>query len=120
MTWMLKLSLVFGLLLALPAGAGFAQDNTAQSAAALIGDVEAGEKRYRRQCRQCHGPTAKGVSSYPKLVGHSAEYLVDRLERYRAGEKIGPNTPLMAPQAKRLTDQDIADLTAFIMTFSES
>ncbi len=87
--------------------------------AALVGDVAAGEKRYKRTCRQCHGPTAKGVSSYPKLVGHPVAYLVDRLEQYRAGEKIGPNTPLMAPQARKLSDQHIADLAAFIVSLSD-
>ncbi|WP_366525279.1 c-type cytochrome [uncultured Roseibium sp.] len=62
---------------------------------------------YKRNCRACHGPTAKGLSSYPKLVGQSPEYLVDRLERYREREKIGPNTSLMAPRAKNLSDEFI-------------
>lgn len=90
-----------------------------ETAAALAGDVAAGEKRYKRECRQCHGPKGKGASSYPKLVGSTADYLVDRLERYRAGEKIGPNTPLMAPRAKKLKDQDIANLVAFILSLEE-
>ena len=77
-------------------------------------DVTAGEELYMPECRGCHGPTAKGVSSYPKLVGQPAEYLVERLERYRAGEKIGPNTMLMAPRAKNLSDQDIGNVVAFI------
>lgn len=94
----------------------FAQESTAAS---LVGDVAAGEKRYKRACRQCHGPTAKGVSSYPKLVDHPVAYLVERLEQYRAGEKIGPNTPLMAPQARKLSDQHIADLAAFIVSLSD-
>ena len=81
----------------------------------LVGDVKAGQKRYYRECRQCHGPKGKGASSYPKLVGQPAEYLTMRLKQYRAGEKLGPNTPLMAPQAKKLSDQHIADLVAFII-----
>lgn len=78
------------------------------------GDIEAGEKLYMKDCRGCHGPTAKGVSSYPKLAGQPHEYLVEQLERYRSGEKIGPNTMLMAPRAKKLSDEDIANVVSFI------
>ena len=87
---------------------------TQEDVADVAFDVTAGEELYMKECRGCHGPTAKGVSSYPKLVGQPAEYLVERLERYRAGEKIGPNTMLMAPRAKNLSDQDIGNVVAFI------
>lgn len=89
---------------------------TSQAAAQ---DVEVGNSLYKKNCRACHGPTAKGLASYPKLVGHPAEYLVDRLERYRAGEKFGPNTPLMAPRAKKLSDEDISNIVTFIVTTFE-
>ncbi|CTQ62941.1 MAG: cytochrome c [Roseibium album] len=89
---------------------------TSQAAAQ---DVEVGKSLYKKNCRACHGPTAKGLASYPKLVGHPAEYLVDRLERYRAGEKFGPNTPLMAPRAKKLSDEDISNIVTFIVTTFE-
>ena len=81
---------------------------------ALVADIAAGEALYKKECRGCHGPTAKGLASFPKLVGQTAEYLADRVERYRAGEKFGPNTALMAPRAKRLDDQNIIDIAHFI------
>ena len=87
---------------------------------ALIGDVAAGKKLYRRNCRACHGATAGGASSYPKLVGQPAGFLVDRIARYRAGEKFGPNTPLMAQRVKKLSDQSIANVAAFILSLNES
>ncbi|WP_422048640.1 c-type cytochrome [Shimia sp.] len=77
-------------------------------------DITAGEKLYKKTCRSCHGPTAKGLSSYPSLRDQSVEYLADRLTRYRAGEKFGPNTPLMAPNAKKLSDEDITNISHFI------
>lgn len=43
----------------------------------LTGDETAGEKLYRRNCRACHGATAGGAASYPKLVGHPTEFLVE-------------------------------------------
>ena len=93
-----------------------ASDATTETAAAAAFDVEAGGKLYKKSCRGCHGPTAKGLASYPKLVGQTPEYLIDKLERYRAGEKFGPNTPLMAPRAKALSDEDIVNISHFIVS----
>lgn len=78
-------------------------------------DIAAGKALYKKECKTCHGPTAKGMASYPKLAGRSTDYLTDKLKRYRAGEKFGPNTPLMAPRAKILSDKDIDNVVAFIV-----
>ena len=78
-------------------------------------DVTAGETLYKESCRNCHGPTAKGLASFPKLTGQTEAYLVERLEQYRAGEQIGPNTALMAPNAVDLTDEEIAGIAAYIV-----
>jgi cytochrome c len=83
--------------------------------AAQAGDVEAGKAKYST-CIACHGAQGQGQAIFPKLAGHTAEEIVDLLNRYRAGETVGPNTPLMAPQAKPLSDEDIANLAAYIET----
>jgi cytochrome c553 len=77
-------------------------------------NVAAGEALYKTACRQCHGPTARGMSAYPRLSDKEADYIVGRLGQYRAGERVGPNSPLMYPVAKDLTDAEITDLAAFI------
>lgn len=77
-------------------------------------DISAGETAYQKDCRSCHGPAAKGMAVFPRLTGNSADYIVSRLEQYRAGETVGPNTPLMAPLAKDLTDEEISNLAAYI------
>lgn len=82
-------------------------------------DVSAGEKLYQKNCRTCHGPKAQGLASFPKLAGNSAEYLVGRLEQYRSGEKVGPNSPLMMPQAANLSDEDIRNIANYISTAFE-
>lgn len=82
--------------------------------AEVIGDIAIGEELYKDTCKNCHGPKAKGMASFPKLAGHEAEYLVERLTTYRAGEKVGPNTALMAPMAADLSDEDIASLAIYI------
>ena len=91
-----------------------AADGDAAATPEVTIDLKAAEKKYRRECRGCHGPTAMGLASYPKLAAQPVDYLAGKLEAYRAGEKLGPNTPLMAPRARKLSDQDIANLAAFI------
>lgn len=78
-------------------------------------DLKAGEKIYKKVCKACHGPTAKGMASFPKLTGQSVEYLADRLTDYKSGKKVGPNTPLMAPRAANLSDDDIVNVSNFIV-----
>jgi cytochrome c len=83
--------------------------------AAQAGDAEAGKAKFGT-CIACHGATGQGQAIFPKLAGHTAEEIVELLKRYRAGETVGPNTPLMAPQAVTLSDEDIANLAAYIET----
>lgn len=81
---------------------------------AVAGDVEAGKARYAQNCYICHGPSGKGMASYPKLAGKEISYLVDRLERYRAEERFGPNSDLMIMNAMPLSDEEIANLAAYL------
>jgi len=82
-------------------------------------DVAAGEEIYENSCKNCHGPKAQGMASFPGLAGQSAEYLVELLEQYRAGEKVGANSALMQPNATGLSDADIANVAAYIATSFE-
>lgn len=77
-------------------------------------DIAAGEEIYQDTCRSCHGPKAQGMASFPKLAGHDAEYLEIRLEQYKAGETVGFNSGLMIPVASALSDEDIANVAAYI------
>ena len=99
-------------------GAGTAAAGNAETIAASgeTADLSAGRDLYKSVCRNCHGPTAKGMASFPKLAGQDAETLTILLQEYRAGETLGPNTALMAPHAKELSDADIANLAAYIAT----
>jgi cytochrome c553 len=87
---------------------------TLAAAQAAAQDTDAGQDLYRDSCRQCHGPTAKGMASFPRLSDKDAEYLASRLQQYRAGEKVGANSSLMMPVAAKLSDDDIANVSAFI------
>ena len=81
---------------------------------ALSGDKVAGEERYKQTCINCHGPAGKGVASYPKISGNEVSYTKSKLETYRSGTKIGPNSALMIMMAKPLTDEEIANLAAYL------
>ena len=104
---------------------GTSTDEAANDAIATVAtdvdiDLEAAERIYQRSCRACHGNDAMGASSYPSLADKEKDYIVEQLERYRAGERIGPNSILMISNARTLSDQDIASLAAYITTAFEA
>ncbi len=78
------------------------------------GDKVAGEARYKKTCINCHGPAGKGAASYPKISGREISYVTSKLETYRDGIEIGPNSGLMIMMAKPLTDEEIANLAAYL------
>jgi cytochrome c553 len=79
-------------------------------------DMEAAAAIFQRSCRGCHGNQAQGASSYPSLSDKEPDYIADRLARYRAGERFGPNSVLMIQPAKRLSDEDIANISVYVAT----
>ena len=87
---------------------------TVSSAEARDGDAVAGETRYAETCVNCHGPAGKGMASFPQLAGKDADYISGRLEQYRSGETVGPNSALMIPMARDLSDDEIANLAAYL------
>ncbi|MGI8560102.1 MAG: c-type cytochrome [Luteimonas sp.] len=66
-------------------------------------------------CQGCHG-IAGYKNAYPnyhvpKIGGQSAAYLVNALTEYRKGTR---KHPTMQAQAQSFSDQDIADIAAFL------
>ena len=80
----------------------------------LGGDAVAGEKRYGESCINCHGPAGKGAASYPKISGKEVSYITAMLETYRDEIEVGPNSSLMIMMAMPLTDEEIANLAAYL------
>ena len=80
----------------------------------FAGDIKLGEAKFMKNCKQCHGPAGMGLASYPKISGLEIAYIIDRLETYRAGIEIGPNSALMIMMAQPLSDVEIANLAAYL------
>lgn len=98
---------------ATPAAAPAAAPAATAAAAGGAGDVAAGQALFAT-CAACHGAKGEGAGMFPKLAGLSADKAADLLKKYRAGETVGANTAMMAPNAKSLSDANITDLAAFI------
>ena len=86
------------------------------------GDATAGKALAEKKgatgqaCVDCHGAEGNAPidDSYPKLGGQYADYLAHALQAYRSGDRGGSAaSDLMAGQSKDLTDQQIADLSAY-------
>ena len=90
------------------------EDIESKEDSALIANIEAGEERYNHTCINCHGTAGKGVASFPKIPGKEIMYTKTKLETYREGIKIGPNSSLMIMMAKPLTDEEITNLAAYL------
>ena len=100
----MKPLLIAGLL----GGALLAMDAQAQS-----GDPEAGKDKIA-SCAACHGTDGMGTAPiYPNLAGQSATYLESAMKAYRDGKRGGGMSAIMAPQAQGLSDEDIADMSAY-------
>ncbi len=72
--------------------------------------------QFAAECAQCHGRAARGMASFPSLLGKSEEHLAERLNSYRERERIGPNSMLMYGPAEDLSDAEILALAAYIAT----
>ena len=73
-----------------------------------------GEAKYAA-CGACHGAQGGGGVG-PALAGKTAEYIVGRLNQYKAGETVGIQSNMMWGQAGMLSDTDITDLADYIAT----
>jgi len=111
----------FGLVLILSApGLGFAQTK---------GDPKAGKAKYDANCVGCHGATGKGdgaaaAALNPKPQDHTDgramnaltdKYLFDIIKQ---GGKAVQKAAVMPAANKKLTDQDISDMVAYIRSLA--
>ncbi len=124
------LQIAASLVLAVLSVAAFAQTETAPPAtsepapataapaasapAAPVGSVERG-KQLTFTCQGCHGVTGykNAYPNYhvPLIGGQSAAYLANALTEYQKGNR---KHPTMQAQAHSFSEQDIADIAAYL------
>jgi cytochrome c553 len=71
----------------------------------------------KNNCAACHGANFdKPIDpSYPKLAGQHADYLEHALKAYKRGDgPNGRNNAIMGGQVKPLSNEDMADLAAYL------
>ena len=78
------------------------------------GDPKLG-KQLAYTCTGCHGiveyKNAYPNYHVPKIGGQNEQYLINALTGYKKGER---NHPTMHAQAMSFSDQDIADIAAYL------
>jgi cytochrome c553 len=86
----------------------------AAAPAALVGDAASG-KQLTYTCQGCHGVTGykNAYPNYhvPRIGGQTPQYLVNALNEYKQGKR---KHPTMQAQAESFSEQDIADIAAFL------
>lgn len=105
-------------LLALVAVASVLGLNTALAAPAPQGDAARG-KTLVYTCAGCHGipgyENAYPNYRVPMIAGQKQAYIIKALNEYRSGDR---KHPTMHAQATSLTDQNIADIAAYLSSLA--
>ncbi len=66
-------------------------------------------------CATCHGIGGEGKGNlFPRIGGQHLDYLAKTLQDFRSGERTSDRSGMMAPLAKKLTDDQIESLADYI------
>jgi len=85
------------------------------------GDIEAGEKLYKRECASCHGRDGRGdvKAAVPMLAGQYTNYLWRQVDKYTAGIRIhDPSAPEDRLLAEFTRDQ-LRDIFAHVSVLDD-
>jgi cytochrome c553 len=83
------------------------------AAPAQAGDVAAG-KTKSDACTDCHGDNGKGDKDSPSIAGMSEAEFTKAMKEYQAETRT--KSKKMIKSAKKVSDEDIADLAAYYAT----
>jgi len=98
-----------------------APEPTASSASDEL--INAGEKlatlgnwdAYIPPCSSCHGPNNQGVNeNFPRIAGQHASYIEQQLKAWQQGQRTSDPVQLMEAIAKRLSDDQIKAVAAYL------
>ena len=93
---------------------GTLMEQMAKQAEAEAADPYSSIRGLWAGCAACHGQVGQGMGAFPRLAGHTKEYITDRLYAYKNRETIGAMSSTMWAQAGMLSDSDIETIGKFI------
>jgi cytochrome c553 len=72
-------------------------------------------------CHSCHGYNGRGAFPvYPRIGGQKYVYLTNQLKKWRDGSRANDPMSQMQNVAKKMTDEDIYNVAAFLTTAPET
>ena len=101
---------------ALDIGAYFEAQSPMKGEATGSKITQKGAKAYADLgCATCHGKGGEGKGNlFPRIGGQHLDYLAKTLQDFRSGERTSDRSGMMAPLAKKLTDDQIESLADYI------
>jgi cytochrome c553 len=89
----------------------FAAGLLSAAGAYAAGDAAKGATIATTVCVACHAADGNSVmTANPKLAGQHPEYISKQLKNFKAGTRVNP---VMGPMANTLSDDDIANVSAY-------
>jgi cytochrome c553 len=70
------------------------------------------------QCTICHGADLKGLGNIPPIAGRSPSQLARQIVDIQNGNRNGANAALMKPVVAKLTNDDIVNITAYLVSLT--
>lgn len=66
-------------------------------------------------CVGCHQPQGAGSGLYPRIGGQQAEYVIQQLKNFAAGERSNDAARYMRVTAKRMSEEEIQSVAAYLV-----
>jgi cytochrome c553 len=70
------------------------------------------------RCSICHGADLKGLGNVPSIAGRSPSQMVRQIIDIQNGARNGPYTQLMKEPVRKLTNDDIVAITAYLASLT--
>lgn len=80
------------------------------------GDIKAGEKLYRRECKSCHGKQGEGdeEDATPMLAGQYTTYLFKQIDYYIEGKRLHDVDDPEEEFLKSFSQEELRNILAYI------